>query len=178
MAKSGTAFSPACSPTSISQPPGIRCTVMGVLGGLSAPLNQFLTPNMIVPSITFAVWISLVLGGKEHAYGAMLGVFVTFGLFDILIETYAPVSPEFAQVVPNFKLFLYGALLVGVLLFRPRGILDEVGDNKQATQTFGKLTQVVKTRAKSVAKTSVAKLNTKLNGPDNPPVFTHREEDK
>ncbi len=102
----------------------LTATIMGVLGGLSAPLNQFLTPNMIVPSITFAVWISLVLGGKEHALGAMLGVFVTFGLFDILIETYAPVSPEFAVVVPNMKLFFYGALLVGVLVFRPTGILD------------------------------------------------------
>ena len=102
----------------------ITCTIMGILGGLSAPLNQFLTPNMIVPSITFAVWISLVLGGKEHALGAMMGVFVTFGIFDILIETYAPVSPEFAVLVPNIKLFLYGALLVGVLLYRPSGFLD------------------------------------------------------
>lgn len=102
----------------------ITATIMGVLGCLSAALNQFLTPNMIVPSITFAVWISLVLGGKEHALGAMIGVFVTFGLFDILIETYAPVSPELAVVVPNLKLFLYGALLVAVLLYRPSGFLD------------------------------------------------------
>ena len=102
----------------------ITATVMGVLGGLSAALNQFLTPNMIVPSITFAVWISLVLGGKEHALGAMIGVFVTFGIFDILIETYAPVSPGFAVLVPNIKLFLYGALLVAVLLYRPSGFLD------------------------------------------------------
>lgn len=102
----------------------ITATFMGILGCLSAALNQFLTPNMIVPSITFAVWISLVLGGKEHALGAMIGVFVTFGIFDILIETYAPVSPEFAVLVPNIKLFLYGALLVTVLLYRPSGFLD------------------------------------------------------
>ncbi|MFK8035475.1 MAG: branched-chain amino acid ABC transporter permease [Hyphomicrobiales bacterium] len=114
----------------------ITATIMGLLGGLSAPLNQFLTPNMIVPSITFAVWISLVLGGKEHAYGPMLGVFVTFGLFDILIETYAPVSPEFAVVVPNLKLFLYGALLVGVLIFRPRGILEHNAKPDQPLNSF------------------------------------------
>lgn len=103
----------------------ITATIMGILGGLSAALNQFLTPNMIVPSITFAVWISLVLGGKEHALGPIMGVFVTFGIFDILIETYAPVSPEFAVLVPNIKLFLYGALLVAVLLYRPSGFLDK-----------------------------------------------------
>lgn len=102
----------------------ITCSLMGLLGGLSAPLNQFLTPNMLVPGVTFAVWISLVLGGKEHPLGATIGVFVTFGLFDILIETYAPVSPELAVMVPNLKLFLYGALLVGVLVFRPAGFLS------------------------------------------------------
>lgn len=100
-------------------------TLMGVIGGMSAPLNQFLTPNMIVPGITFAVWISLALGGKEHALGATIGVFATFGLFDILIETYLPVTPELAVVVPNLKLFVYGAVLVGVLMYRPRGLLSK-----------------------------------------------------
>ncbi|MDB3935921.1 branched-chain amino acid ABC transporter permease [Granulosicoccus sp.] len=101
----------------------ITCTLMALLGGLSAPLNQFLTPNMLVPGMTFAVWIGLILGGKENTLGAVLGVFVTFGLFDILIETYVPVPPDYAMQVPNFKLFLYGAVLIGVLLFRPQGIL-------------------------------------------------------
>lgn len=102
----------------------ITCTLMALLGGLSAPLNQFLTPNMLVPGMTFAVWIGLILGGKENTMGALLGVFVTFGLFDILIETYVPVPPDYAMQIPNFKLFLYGAVLIGVLLFRPEGILS------------------------------------------------------
>lgn len=101
----------------------LASVVMCILGALSAPLNQFLTPNMLVPSVTFAVWIALVLGGKEHSLGAVIGVFVTFGLFDIIIETYAPVSPELAVVVPNMKLFLYGVLLIVVLIFRPTGLL-------------------------------------------------------
>lgn len=102
----------------------ITCTLMAFLGGLSAPLNQFLTPNMLVPGMTFAVWIGLILGGKENNMGAVLGVFVTFGVFDILIETYMPVPPDYAMQVPNFKLFLYGVVLIGVLLFRPQGILS------------------------------------------------------
>jgi len=103
----------------------ITCALMGLLGGMSAPLNQFLTPNMLVPGVTFAVWIALILGGKEHSLGAMLGVFFTFGLFDILIEVYLPVSPEYAVMVPNFKLFLYGLVLIIVLMYRPRGLLSE-----------------------------------------------------
>lgn len=103
----------------------VTCAIMAVLGGLSAPLNQFLTPNMLVPGVTFAVWIALILGGKEHSFGAILGVFITFGLFDILIETYLPVAPEYAVMVPNLKLFLYGAVLIGVLMYRPRGLLSD-----------------------------------------------------
>ena len=112
----------------------ITCTFMGLLGGLSAPLNQFLTPNMLVPGVTFAVWIALILGGKEHALGATIGVFITFGLFDILIETYLPVSPEYAVMVPNFKLFLYGGVLIAVLMFRPRGLMTKDTSLEQLTQ--------------------------------------------
>ncbi|MEL7105681.1 MAG: branched-chain amino acid ABC transporter permease [Pseudomonadota bacterium] len=103
----------------------ITCALMGILGGLSAPLHQFLVPYLLAPSLTFAVWIALVLGGKGHNLGAMIGVFATFGLFDILIETYAPVPAEYALQVPNFKLFCYGVLLVGIIMFRPSGLLGE-----------------------------------------------------
>ena len=101
----------------------ITCGMMGVLGGMSAPLHQFLVPYQLAPSMTFAVWIALVLGGKGHNLGAIIGVFVTFGLFDILIETYAPVPAEQAILLPNFKLFCYGLLLVLIIMFRPRGLL-------------------------------------------------------
>ncbi|MEO0487282.1 MAG: branched-chain amino acid ABC transporter permease [Pseudomonadota bacterium] len=103
----------------------ITCGMMGVLGGMSAPLHQFLVPYQLAPSLTFAVWIALVLGGKGHNLGAIVGVFVTFGLFDILIETYAPVPAEQAILLPNFKLFCYGLVLIMIIMFRPRGMLGE-----------------------------------------------------
>lgn len=103
----------------------VTCALMGVLGGLSAPLHQFLVPYHLAPSLTFAVWIALVLGGKGHNLGAIVGVFATFGLFDILIETYAPVPAEQAILLPNFKLFCYGVLLVVIIMFRPTGLLGE-----------------------------------------------------
>ncbi|MEM8630752.1 MAG: branched-chain amino acid ABC transporter permease [Pseudomonadota bacterium] len=108
------------------------CGLMGLLGGLSAPLHQFLVPYLLAPSLTFAVWIALVLGGKAHNFGAMVGVFATFGLFDILVETYAPVPTEYALLVPNFKLFCYGVLLVLIIMFRPTGILGEEGPRVRA----------------------------------------------
>ncbi|MEL6573630.1 MAG: branched-chain amino acid ABC transporter permease [Pseudomonadota bacterium] len=110
----------------------ITCALMGVLGGLTAPLHQFLVPYHLAPSLTFAVWIALVLGGKGHNLGAIVGVFATFGLFDILIETYAPVPAEQAILLPNFKLFCYGVLLVGIIMFRPTGILGTDGPRTRA----------------------------------------------
>lgn len=103
----------------------VTCALMGVLGGMSAPLHQFLVPEQLSASITFAVWIALVLGGKGHNLGAIIGVFITFGLFDIIVETYVPVPAEQAILLPNFKLFCYGVLLVGIIMFRPLGLLGE-----------------------------------------------------
>ncbi len=113
----------------------VTCALMAVLGGLTAPLHQFLVPYHLAPSLTFAVWIALVLGGKGHNLGAMIGVFATFGLFDILIETYAPVPTEQAILLPNFKLFCYGLLLVLIIMFRPSGMLGEDGPRIRAKVT-------------------------------------------
>ena len=150
----------------------ITGTLMGIIGGLSAPLNQFLTPNMIVPGITFAVWISLALGGREHALGATIGVFFTFGLFDILIETYLPVAPELAVMVPNAKLFIYGTVLVAVLMYRPRGILpkhfmppqplvDKIEDRAARTWTRGRATAI---SAAGLAKAKAADVQKQIRG--------------
>ncbi|MEM1066874.1 MAG: branched-chain amino acid ABC transporter permease [Pseudomonadota bacterium] len=122
----------------------ITCGLMGLLGGLSAPLNQFLVPYLLAPSLTFAVWIALVLGGKAHNFGAMVGVFATFGLFDILVETYAPVPPDYALMVPNFKLFCYGVLLVLIIMFRPSGLLGEDGPRTRAARDDAPLRDAVK----------------------------------
>jgi ABC-type branched-subunit amino acid transport system permease subunit len=115
----------------------ITCGLMGALGGLTAPLHQFLVPYLLAPSLTFAVWIALVLGGKGHNLGAMVGVFITFGLFDILVETYAPVPAEQAILLPNFKLFCYGVLLVAIIMFRPLGLLGEDGPRSRARPASG-----------------------------------------
>lgn len=115
----------------------ITCGLMGVLGGMTAPLHQFLVPYLLAPSLTFAVWIALVLGGKGHNLGAMIGVFVTFGLFDILVETYAPVPAEQAILLPNFKLFCYGVLLVGIIMFRPSGLLGEDAPRSRKSPATG-----------------------------------------
>ncbi len=110
-------------------------TVIGLLGALNAGGVHFLVPRMVGPGVTFTVWIALVLGGRRHVLGGMIGAVVTVGIFDILIETFVPIPPEAAQLVPVVKLMLYGLLLILVFMFRPMGILGGTHRSRQQTES-------------------------------------------
>jgi branched-chain amino acid transport system permease protein len=102
----------------------VTSALMGTFGGMSAAYNHFLETNMLGPTLTFAAWITLILGGKRHWAGGLVGVVVIGVIFDILIETYAPIpTTAAASVIPNVKYLLYGLLLVLVIMFRSQGIL-------------------------------------------------------
>ncbi|MDZ5697450.1 branched-chain amino acid ABC transporter permease [Chelativorans sp. M5D2P16] len=108
----------------------VTCAGMGFLGALSASLFQFLTSNMIAPGVTFTAWIALALGGKGRPLGAILGVVATVGLFDVFIETFAPIPPDYALLVPNIKLMMYGAFLVAIMMYRPLGLLGNSQEHR------------------------------------------------
>lgn len=101
----------------------VTCAAMAFFGGLYASVRQFLEPTVIGASVTFTVWIALVIGGKRRAFGAVIGVVATVALFDFLIQTYLTLPPEYSALVPIAKLMLYGAALMLVLVFKPLGIL-------------------------------------------------------
>ena len=99
--------------------------VMGLLGGLNASIDHFLTPNKLTTAVTFTVWIALILGGKGHPFGAIAGTLATVVLFDVVIETYVDLPADYAVLVPTIKLFVYGLMLVLLLLLRPAGLVRE-----------------------------------------------------
>lgn len=107
----------------------VTSMLMGFFGVLHASLNHFLVPSLLSPGVTFTVWIALILGGKRKVLGGLVGAIITVGLFDLLIETYAPIPTQYAQMVPNIKLMLYGLTLMLVLLFRPVGILGQPSES-------------------------------------------------
>jgi branched-chain amino acid transport system permease protein len=108
----------------------LTSAVMGLFGALSAPVRQFLTPDLLGPGLTFSVWIALIVGGKRWPLGGLIGVLLTIFIFDFVIETYLKVPATWAQTIPILKLMLYGITLVLVLLFRPFGLL---GDRRKPT---------------------------------------------
>jgi branched-chain amino acid transport system permease protein len=101
----------------------LTSAAMGFYGAMSASLNHFLVPNMLAPTLTFATWIALILGGKRHWAGGLAGAVVITVIFDVIIETYAPLPQDWVQIIPNVKYLLYGLLLVLVIMFRPQGLL-------------------------------------------------------
>lgn len=113
----------------------VTSALMGFFGGLSASFNHFLVPNMLGPTLTFATWIALTLGGKRHWAGGLVGAIVIVGLFDIIVETYAPTDIINAQMLPNLKYMCYGLLLVAVIMFRQQGILGTYTPRRPRQET-------------------------------------------
>lgn len=107
----------------------LTSAIMGLFGGLQASLNHFLVPRLLGPGTTFTVWIALILGGRKRLFGGLIGAIITLGIFDLLIETYAPIPTSAAQLVPTIKFMLYGLTLLLILMFKPTGVL---GDKKQS----------------------------------------------
>ncbi len=108
----------------------ITSALIGFFGALNASIESFLVPNMLTPGVTFTVWIALILGGRKKVLGGLIGVIVTIGVLDFLIETYAPIPTAYASLVPTLKYMIYGLTLMLILIFRPLGILGEKKSTK------------------------------------------------
>ncbi|MEI7615206.1 MAG: branched-chain amino acid ABC transporter permease [Actinomycetota bacterium] len=99
--------------------------LVGFFGAISVPVYNFVFPKYIGPDITFTLWIALLLGARKRVFGGLVGIVATVGLFDIILETVVPIPSQYAGMLYNSKYFLYGLVLVLVLMFRPSGILGD-----------------------------------------------------
>jgi branched-chain amino acid transport system permease protein len=69
----------------------------------------------------------LILGGTARVWGAVVGVVLTVGLFDIVVQSYLPLPREwYTQAIPVLREALFGLALILVLVFRPLGILGDM----------------------------------------------------
>jgi branched-chain amino acid transport system permease protein len=109
----------------------ITSAAMGLLGALYAANVHFLVPRLLGPGTTFTIWIALIIGGRKKVFGGLLGVLVTVGIFDFLVETYVPIPTGQAQLLPVIKMMVYGLTLLLVLMFKPSGLL---GTSKKTTK--------------------------------------------
>lgn len=90
-------------------------TISGAIAGIGGALNAISTQVVGLDSLSFTMsaeaLVMLVLGGAGTIYGALIGS-VTFLWFENIVST----------INPFYWLTIVGALLIGVVLFAPRGL--------------------------------------------------------
>jgi branched-chain amino acid transport system permease protein len=104
---------------------------IGLLGAMYGVILHFISPLNLGIGLTLAAMVCLVVGGSTRVWGAVIGVIAIEGLFDIVIQLYVPLPKSFfQQAFPVLKEMALGAVLMGVFMFRPLGILGDMRRDK------------------------------------------------
>lgn len=112
--------------------------LMGLLGAMFGVMERFLAISNLGVDLTLAVMVGLVLGGSARVWGAVVGVVLTVGLFDIVVQSYVPLPREwYTQALPVLREAVFGATLIVVLIFRPLGILGDMRRDKLMRKIHG-----------------------------------------
>ncbi len=97
---------------------GIGSFFAGIGGGLYAHTIQYLNPTDFGFARSFDYLTFVVLGGLGSIPGTVLGT------------TILTLAPEFLRFVAEYRMMIYGALMVIMMIFRPRGLLGGVNLTK------------------------------------------------
>jgi len=117
----------------------IASAAMGLLGAMDGVMAHFLDPANIGIDVTLAAIVGLVLGGTARPFGAVVGVILAIGFFDIVLQFWKFLPQEwYAQEIPVLREAVFGAMLIVVLLFRPLGILGDMRRDKLMRRLHGR----------------------------------------
>ncbi len=100
--------------------------IMGLAGGLYATFYAFISPQDVLPILTFQIWAMLIVGGAGNNAGAVLGTFIIWGGWTAsgwALSRFAPVEAQLYTGTVQF--ILIGLIIVGMLMWRPQGLLPE-----------------------------------------------------
>jgi branched-chain amino acid transport system permease protein len=102
----------------------VGCVYAGIAGGLLVGFISALNPGGWAAGETFLLYAALLLGGRGNNWGALLGAFLVPVLFQEATR-YLPPVPNRPELIPAVRNMIVGALLIGILWFRPEGVLPE-----------------------------------------------------
>jgi branched-chain amino acid transport system permease protein len=91
---------------------GLSGAIAGLFGGLEAFHGYALEPKQFDFSFLVAILSYVVLGGRRSVFGPIVGVAILVAL------------PEFARFFADNRPLVYGALLIAVIAYLPRGVVD------------------------------------------------------
>jgi branched-chain amino acid transport system permease protein len=117
----------------------VTSAAMGLLGAMNGVMVRYLDIGNIGISVTLAAMVGLVLGGTARVWGALVGVILTVGLFDIVVQSYLPLPQDwYTQAIPVLREAVFGLTLMIVLLFRPLGLLGDMRRDKLMRRLHGR----------------------------------------
>lgn len=91
---------------------GLSGAIAGLFGALDAFHGYALDPNQFGFSLVVAILSYVVLGGRRSVAGPIAGA-VLLGIL-----------PEISRPLSDYRMLIYGALLVFVMAYMPRGAVD------------------------------------------------------
>lgn len=100
--------------------------IIGLAGGLYGTFYAFVSPQDVLPILTFQIWAMLIVGGAGNNLGAIAGAFLVWGAWTFsgwALSRFAPV--EVQLYTGSIQFVLIGLVIVGMLLWRPNGLLPE-----------------------------------------------------
>jgi len=98
--------------------------VAGLGGALLAAYITAFNPYGWTPQETFLIYAALFIGGTGNAIGAVIGTFfVEVGVQEV--TRYVPQIGNNASSGDAIRLVIIGLMIVGILWWRPRGVLPE-----------------------------------------------------
>lgn len=104
----------------------IGSMIMGAAGGLYVSFYAFVSPQDMAPILTFQLWAMLIVGGAGNNRGAILGAFLIWAAWTMsgfFLARYAPAAMQ--TYAGSVQYIMIGAVIVGMLLWRPQGLLPE-----------------------------------------------------
>jgi branched-chain amino acid transport system permease protein len=116
----------------------IGSAIMGAGGGLYVSYTAFISPQDLLPVLTFQVWAMLIVGGAGNNRGAVLGAVLIWGVWTLSGFALTRLAPDSIQLdAGSIQYILIGTLIVTMLLWRPEGLLPE-RISQQPTKTADK----------------------------------------
>lgn len=104
----------------------IGSAVMGAAGGLYVAYTAFVSPQDLAPILTFQVWAMLIVGGAGNNRGAVLGAVLIWAAWTGSGFALSRLVPAGMQLnAGSIQFILIGLVIVGMLLWRPQGLMPE-----------------------------------------------------
>jgi branched-chain amino acid transport system permease protein len=96
----------------------------GLAGGIFASLMGSISPSTAALEMTFNWLIYLLLGGAATLAGPIVGAFAI------------PVLMEYLQFLAEYRMIIFGVLLIAVIIYFPRGLMGGFNTLRQRARAY------------------------------------------